>query len=75
VSYFQRKEGRMNQTNDKLTCSIKEFAALSGISAATAYDLAKRNKLPVKVLRIGEKRMFLSRREVYDYLNGQKKDN
>ena len=61
----------MDQTSNKLTMSIKEFAALSGISAATAYDLAKRNKLPCKVLHIGEKRMFLSRREVYDYLNGR----
>jgi len=65
----------MDQTSNKLTMSLKEFAALSGISAATAYDYAKRDKLPVKVLRIGEKRMFLSRREVYDYLNGMKNEN
>ena len=64
----------MDQSNARLTMSIPEFAAAMGVSAATAYDLAKRNKLPVKVLRIGEKRMFVSRREVYDYLNGQMLD-
>jgi predicted DNA-binding transcriptional regulator AlpA len=64
----------MEQTDtERLTMTIHEFSAVSGISAATAYDLAKRNKLPVRVLRIGDKRMFVSRREVYDYLNGRTK--
>lgn len=65
----------MDQSNERLTMSVAEFALLSGVSKATAYDLIKRNKFPVSVLRIGAKRVLLSRREVYDYLNGQKKEN
>lgn len=56
---------------EKLTMTIPEFAKAMGVSKATIYDLAKRDKLPVKVLRIGEKRMVLSRRSVEDFLNGQ----
>ena len=56
---------------EKLTMSIPEFAAAVGVSKATAYDLAKRDKLPVKVLRIGEKRMVVSRKAVLALLEGK----
>jgi predicted DNA-binding transcriptional regulator AlpA len=60
----------MDQSDDKLTMSIPEFAAAMGVSKATAYDLAKRDALPVKVLRIGEKRMVVSRKAVLALLEG-----
>ena len=56
---------------EKLTMSIPEFAVAVGVSKATAYDLAKRDKLPVKVLRIGEKRMVVSRKAVLALLEGK----
>ena len=64
-----------NSNAERLTMTIHEFAAVAGCSAATAYDLAKRNKLPVPVLRIGEKRMFLSRRAVDEWLNSKKNED
>jgi len=60
---------------EKLTMSIPEFAVAVGVSKATAYDLAKRDKLPVKVLRIGEKRMVVSRKAVLALLEGKGNDN
>ncbi|MFC2035272.1 helix-turn-helix transcriptional regulator [Chloroflexota bacterium] len=48
-------------TSDKLTMTIPEVANVLGISRGLAYELAKRDELPVKVLRIGERRMVISR--------------
>ena len=50
--------------DEKLTMTIPEFAAACQISRGLAYDLARRDKLPVKVIRLGKKRMVLSRRAV-----------
>ena len=44
-----------------LTMTIPEVGRALGISRGLAYELAKRNELPVKVLRLGEKRMVVSR--------------
>jgi len=43
--------------------SIPEFARACSISRALAYDLARRNELPVPVIRLG-RRMVLSRKAV-----------
>ena len=56
---------------DSLTMSIPEVAKALGISRGLAYDLARRDKLPVRVIRLG-KRMVLSRKAVEALLgNGE----
>lgn len=57
------------QHNERLTMTIKEFAEATGISKNLAYDLARRDKLPVPVIKLG-KRMVLSRRAVLALLEG-----
>lgn len=46
---------------DTLTMTIPEVARALGISRGLAYELAKRDELPVKVLRLGDKRMVVPR--------------
>lgn len=58
------------QDNEKLTMTIPEFAELSGCSKNLAYSLARQDKLPVPVIRLGEKRMCLSRKAVLALLEG-----
>jgi len=54
--------------NERLTMTIPEFASAMGISAYLAYSLAAEDKLPVKVIRLGENRMVVSRKAVLDLL-------
>lgn len=49
------------QRSDTLTMTIPEAARALGISRGLAYELAKRDELPVKVIRIGNKRMVVPR--------------
>lgn len=49
--------------------TIPEAAKVLGISRGLAYDLARRDKLPVSVIRLG-KRMVLSRKAVEALLSG-----
>ena len=56
--------------NNSLTMTIPEVARVLGISRGLAYELAKRDELPVKVLRLGDKRMVVSRRALEDLLEG-----
>ena len=49
------------ENTERLTMTIPEVAKALGISKALAYDLAKRDELPVKVLRIGKKRLLVPR--------------
>jgi len=60
---------------DSLTLTVPELAKVLGISRGLAYELAKRDELPVKVLRLGEKRMVVSRRALDDLLSGEQKEN
>ncbi len=55
---------------DTLTMTIPEVAKALGISRGLAYELAKRDELPVKVLRLGEKRMVVSKRALERMLEG-----
>ena len=48
---------------ERLTMTIMEFANACSISRGLAYDLARRNALPVPVIRLG-KRMVVSRKAV-----------
>ncbi len=54
---------------ERLTLSIPEAAKVLGISRGLAYDLARRDKLPVRVIRPG-RRMVLSRKAVLALLSG-----
>jgi excisionase family DNA binding protein len=54
---------------ERLTLSIPEAAKVFGISRGLAYDLARRDKLPVPVIRLG-RRMVLSRKAVEALLSG-----
>ena len=51
------------QQNERLTMTITEFAAACQISRGLAYDLARHDKLPVPVIKLG-RRMVLSRKAV-----------
>ena len=57
-------------SGESLTMTIKEVARVLGISRSLAYELAKRDALPVKVIRLGEKRMVVSRRAIEILLSG-----
>lgn len=46
-----------------LTMTIPEVARALGISRGLAYDLARRDALPIPVIRLG-RRMVLSRKAV-----------
>ena len=59
---------------ESLTMTIPEVAKALGISRGLAYELAKRDELPVKVLRLGEKRMVVARRALEDILSGKQSD-
>lgn len=56
---------------ERLTMAIPEFASAMGISAYLAYFLAAEDKLPVKVIRLGENRMVVSRRAVLALLEAK----
>lgn len=43
------------ENNERLTMTIPEVAKALGISKALAYELARRDELPVKVLRLGKR--------------------
>lgn len=63
------------QKNGQLTMSIAEFAATTGISRNLAYSLARQNKLPIPVIRLGEKRMVVSCKAVEKLLDGESATN
>ena len=56
--------------HERLTMPISEFAEVSGISKNLAFRLARQNKLPVKVIFLGEKRMVVSKKSVEALLSG-----
>ena len=49
----------MAADNGRLTYSVPEVAELLGISRGLAYDLARRDALPVPVIKVG-RRMVVS---------------
>jgi hypothetical protein len=57
-------------TNERLTMTIPEFAEAVKCSKNLAYILAREDRLPVKVIHLGEKRMCVSRRAVLALLEG-----
>jgi predicted site-specific integrase-resolvase len=64
------------QNDERLTMTISEFAEAIGCSRNLAYLLARAGKLPVPVIRLGVKRMCVSRRSVRLLLeNGEVRDD
>ncbi len=61
------------QTNEPLTLTIRETAIVLGISKNLAYDLARRGELP-GVIRLGKKRIVISRAQLERLLLGNKED-
>ena len=59
------------ETGEKLTLTIRETAKLLGIGRNLCYDLAKRNELPVPVLRCG-RRLLVPRRALEKLLDEPK---
>ncbi|MFC1995014.1 helix-turn-helix transcriptional regulator [Chloroflexota bacterium] len=59
-----------NNRIDTLTMTIPEVAKALGISRGLAYELANRDELPVKVIRLGEKRMVVPKRAFENILSG-----
>lgn len=54
---------------DRLTLTVKETAAMLGISKNLAYRLAKERKLP-GVIQLGAKRLVISRSQIESLLRG-----
>ena len=54
---------------ERLTMNLSEFAKATGCSRGLIYNLARRDRLPVKVIRLG-RRMVLSRKAVEVLLSG-----
>lgn len=56
--------------DERLTLTVKEAAAMLGISRNLAYELARRGKLP-GVIKLGEKRIVVSRVQLENLLQGR----
>ena len=57
---------------ERQTYSVREVASLLGISSSLAYELARKDGLPVPVLRIGENRMVVPSAAVDELLARRK---
>ncbi|MFC1934647.1 helix-turn-helix transcriptional regulator [Chloroflexota bacterium] len=64
----------MMLNNERLTMTIPEFAAVMGCSKYLAYSLAAEDKLPVKVIHLGENRLLVSRKAVLALLEAKDKE-
>jgi excisionase family DNA binding protein len=60
-------------SSDRLTLSIRETAAMLGISKNLAYQLAREGKLP-GVIKLGNKRLVVSRIQLENLLRGEIKN-
>lgn len=57
-------------TEGRLTLTVKEAATMLGISRNLAYELARRGELP-GVIKLGEKRIVVSRVQLENLLRGR----
>ncbi|MCK4788852.1 MAG: helix-turn-helix domain-containing protein [Desulfobacteraceae bacterium] len=55
---------------ENLTMTIPEVAKALGISRGTAYSLARQGQLPIPVIKLGPKRMVVSRHALERLLSG-----
>ena len=58
-----------DESSERQTINIGPCAQLLGINRSTAYDLARRDQLPIPVIRLG-RRMVVSRRVLDQLLDG-----
>jgi len=58
-------------SEDSLVMSIPEFSRVMGISRGLAYDLARRDELPVPLIKCG-RRLIVSRKSVTALLEAGK---
>ena len=58
---------------ERLTLTIAEAAAMLGISRNLAYELARRGELP-GIIKLGQKRLVVSRRAIERLLQGDVSD-
>lgn len=56
------------------TLNIEAVGKILGISRPVAYELARRNQLPVPVIRLGQ-RMVVSKRALEKVLSARKDDH
>ena len=56
--------------SESLTVTIPEVAKALGISRGTAYSLARQGLLPIPVIKLGPKRMVVSRHALERLLGG-----
>ena len=61
--------------NERLTMTISELSKTMCISRNLCYKLAKMDELPVPVIRLGQKRMCVSRRAIEALLSATKNGN
>jgi excisionase family DNA binding protein len=59
---------------ERATLSLEELAALLGIARSTVFALAKRDALPVPVIRLG-RRLVVSRELVERLLAGESSED
>lgn len=55
------------------TLNVETVGKMLGVSRPVAYELARRNQLPVPVIRLG-RRMVVSRRAIEEVLDARKED-
>jgi len=63
------KKGITQRVDNRLTMTIPEFAEIIELSRNLACSLARQDKLPVPVIKLGPKRLVVSRRAVEQLLN------
>jgi predicted DNA-binding transcriptional regulator AlpA len=57
---------------ERQTINLPTAFRMLGISRPVGYELARRDRLPVPVIRIGDRRMVVSRRALEAVLNATK---
>lgn len=65
------RRGETAMSAERLTMTIGEFARAVGCSRNLAYALARQDNLPVPVIKLGDRRMVVSRRAVERLLAGE----
>lgn len=59
---------------DRQTVNIETVGKMLGVSRPVAYELARRDQLPVPVIRLG-RRMVVSKRALEEVLSARKDDH
>ena len=60
---------------EPLVMTLPELAIALRISRNLCYELARRNSLPVPVIRVGVRRMVVSRKAVEQFVEGGTANN